>query len=91
MMRTVNDVVRESRNRNVELSVIVRQVREKSIALADGETEDVTNPVTGEITQRERWIWCPKSQVQRPAPAAKPGDVESVIVPEWLAKDRGLI
>lgn len=90
-MRTVNHVVREARNRNVELSVIMRQVRTASIALADGKTEDVTNPVTGEITQRERWIWCPKSQVQRPAPAAKPGEAETVLIPEWLAKDRGLI
>lgn len=52
--------------------------RDKSIAVADGTTEQ------HEGREREKWFWLPKSQVEV-------NDDGTVTMPEWLAKERGLI
>lgn len=63
--------------RTVDISCVVRQTREKAIAVADGTTDP-------EHDDREKWFWLPRSQVTV-------NEDGTVTMPEWLAKERGLI
>lgn len=85
----------------VEVAAVVRGLKPRAIALADGTTEDWQDPRTGEITQREKWFWIPKSKLglREPGERGRPLDLEQVTrgqhviatLPAWLAKERGMI
>ena len=70
----------------IEIECQIQQDREKAIAITDGTTEEATN-AKGETYKRLKWIWLPKSQVTL-VPNGKNWIVK---MPEWLAKDKGLI
>lgn len=76
---------------STELAVIVRDVREKSIAVSDGTTEDWQDPRTGEIREREKWFWLPRSQITLVTGWLEKGGAVTLAVPEWLAKQGGLV
>lgn len=59
----------------VDIAGILIEVREKSIWLNDGTTK----------------VWLPLSQVEVDTPGAAAGHSVSVAMPEWLAKEKGLI
>lgn len=59
------------------------EVREKAVVIADGTTEEVVDRRTGEIVTREKWFYLPRQFVRI--------GKGIVSIPEWLAKDRGLI
>lgn len=65
----------------IEIACEVRAEREKAIAVADGTMEPRDDGRKGE---REKWFWLPRSQVE----VNQDG---TVTMPEWLAKEKGLI
>lgn len=69
----------------IDIACKVVRETEKGIAIADGTTEQHTDPKTGEITEREKWTWLPKSQVEVNT------DEGTVTMPEWLATEKGLV
>ncbi len=73
----------------MQATVIVRDVKEKSIAFWRGGTRVSINPMTGCASCREIWTWIPLCHVERPEPAAA-GQPERVIVDEWAARRAGL-
>jgi hypothetical protein len=49
---------------------------------------------TGEITEGEDWVWLPRSQLSAADDGVwppEPRTTRKISMPEWLAKDRGLI
>jgi hypothetical protein len=98
-MRTFNQWARgAARNRATpmtEATVIYRDAREKMIAVSDGTTEEHIDKSTGEIREREKWTWLPKSQIRfedvHDLSTLVPGKAYTLWLPEWLAKDRKLI
>lgn len=78
----------------VEATVYVRRetTSGKAWLVWDGVSkETVPDTRYGGHREREKWAVLPKSMVRRPAPAEKRSAAETVELPEWLAKDRGLI
>lgn len=67
-----------------DIACKVMRTTDKGVAIADGTTEDFTDPKTGEVTLRDKWFWLPKSQVEI-------NDDGTITLPEWLAQERGLI
>lgn len=74
-----------------DISCVVRQVREKAIAVADGATTEYTDPRTGEVTEREKWYFLPLSQIEVDPTDYDVGDTVTVTMPEWLATHKGLV
>ncbi len=62
----------------VDIECTIATERDLSIAVADGTME----PYEG--GERLKWVWLPKSQIEIN------GD-GTVTMPEWLAKEKGLI
>lgn len=67
-----------------EIACRLVEVRNQAIVIADGTLEDVVNRHTGELTTREKWFFLPRCFVEITGRG-------TVKMPEWLAKDRGLI
>ena len=84
-----------------DFAAVVKDVKDRAIALADGTTGDWTDPRTGEVTSREKWFWLPKSQLRlaEPGPRGRPIPLDAVskglavtaTIPQWLAKEKGLL
>lgn len=78
-----------------EVACVVRRVRADSIAVADGTMLKVVDERTGQQKLREQWFFLPRSQVTIEGlddlDALEPGQPVVVHLPEWLARNRGLI
>ena len=77
---------RERNDTPVDISCYVRQ-----LAVWDGTSmQDRADRRTGIIRPQEKWVFLPMSLL---GPLTLPGHGEPAIIPipEWLAKDRGLI
>jgi hypothetical protein len=61
----------------VDLTLTVRADRPKSVA------------VTDDTKVGAKWVWLPKSQIEIVGLAA--GNTVQITMPEWLAKDKGLL
>lgn len=61
---------------------------EKALLVTDGTTKKFKNPVDGTETDEQQKCWLPKSQVEF---IHKDGGLIEVTLPEWLAKEKGLI
>ena len=61
-----------------DIACRVRRETDDAIAIADGSTLP---------DGRERWTWLPKSQVE----IERSEKIDTVTMPEWLAKKKGLI
>lgn len=61
----------------VDLTLVIRDERPKAIA------------VTDDAKPGCKWIWLPKSQVEIVAQGV--GGVCQITMPEWLAKEKGLV
>lgn len=68
-----------------DISVQVRQIRDKSIAVADG---TMTERDGREV---EQWFFLPLSQIEVDPEDYASGDTVTVTLPEWLATEKGLI
>jgi hypothetical protein len=68
----------------VDIACKVVRETEKAIAITDGTTEEHADPRTGEITQRDKWFWIPKSQCEV-------NDDGTVTMPERVATEKGLV
>lgn len=70
------------------VEVAVRVAQDKpgaaSIAVTDGTTEQKDGK------ERPKWFWIPRSQLMQPLSPDRDGGV-TLVIPEWLALDRGLI
>jgi len=71
--------LRTSGREVVDISAEKRHEKELAIAIWQGEYEK-----TPSGRDKEKWIWLPKSQIE------DNGD-GTFTMPEWLAKDKGLI
>lgn len=68
-----------------DVSVQVRQLRDKAIAVADGTMTE------REGKEVEQWFWVPLSQIEVDPSEYAVGDTVTVTLPEWLATDKGLV
>jgi hypothetical protein len=69
----------------VEIECMIQSEREKAVAVTDGTEED--HEYNGKVTKRLKWFWLPKSQI-----ALVPNGKNWIVkMPEWLAKEKGLI
>lgn len=70
----------------VDIACEIRQddPTKKAIAVADGTMEEVVDQRTGEVTEREKWFWLPRSQIEIDGEG-------TVTLPDWLAREKGLI
>ncbi len=75
----------------VDIECTVRQVREKSLAIADGTTETLTDPGTGQSREREKWFFLPLSLIEVEPADYQAGSAVVVTLPQWKAKEIGLI
>lgn len=83
------------RNSKVEVTAIIREVRDASLKITDGTMTDITDRSTGEIIKREKWHFLPKSQVEIEGhdmedAAELVGRTITILVPIWLAEEKGL-
>lgn len=78
-------------SRLTDISCQVRQVRDKSIAVADGTTEEAADRRTGELRQREKWFWLPLYAIEVDPADYDVGDTVTVTLPEAIAREKGLI
>ena len=67
----------------VDIECEIAQEREKAIAITDG-TETVWE---GHTRPSLKWFWLPRSQIT----VAQDGTRTIVTLPQWLAKEKGLI
>lgn len=67
-----------------DIACKVMRTTEKGIAVADGTMEEIADRETGEVKEREKWFWLPKSQVEV-------NDDGTITLPEWLAQEKGMI
>ena len=69
---------------------IARRERDKlAIAFTDGTMQEVEDRIGGGTYHREKWLWLPKSRI-----LIEDEDKDcwcTVHVPEWLAKEKGLL
>jgi hypothetical protein len=60
----------------IDLRLLLRSERPNSIAVSDPSST------------AEKWIWLPKSQIEF---EKKAGGLIEIKIPEWLARDKGLV
>jgi hypothetical protein len=78
----MNDIPLKRRQRPLtDIECQIREERENAIAIATGATHFFNGK------EREKWFWLPRSLIEiEPA-----GDKFIVTLPDWLARDKGLI
>ena len=75
--------------KRVEVTVIVRYCKGKSLGIWQGEYEPIKFR-DGTSGQRELWHWLPVSQVERQTDVIT-GKEETISLPEWLATAKGFV
>ncbi len=78
----------------IEIACDIRALTQTQIAIWDGRTAEKVDKKTGEITEGEDWVWLPRSQLSAADDGVwppEPRTTRKISMPEWLAKDRGLI
>ncbi|MDX2307099.1 MAG: hypothetical protein NW216_02555 [Hyphomicrobium sp.] len=75
------------------LTAEIRTSTERGLALFQGDTHDVVDERTGEITTRDHFVWVPKSQVTiaREWRGPKGERMAEIEMPEWLAKEKEMV
>lgn len=76
---------------DIKIFIIVRASTERGLALYQGASREYVDETTGEITTKEHWHWVAKSLVTRLDARPRRGQPELVRMPEWLAKEKGLL
>lgn len=84
------------RSSKIEVTAIIREVREASLKITDGTMVDFPDKRTGEIQKREVWHFLPKSQVEIEGHEMEDagelvGKTVTLLVPEWLCEEKGLV
>lgn len=80
------------KGRSIEVTGIVRMIKGKGLAIFAGELADSVDERTGQISQREVWVWLPLAKVARDCdPETITGKAETLTIPEWLAQMKGLV
>lgn len=75
----------------IDITLEIRMDDDSKMAVAfwNGEYENLSN---GDDWKEERWVWLPRSKIDyEPAKSAGDSRVYNVTMPEWLAKEKGLI
>ena len=72
----------------VQIECQIIEEREKAIKVTDGTTEEYQDRQTGETHVGTKWFWIPRSQILG---LEREGDKVTLTLPEWLAKEKGLI
>ena len=80
----------------IEVTATILEVREKSVKITDGTTKAFTDRETGEVIDRPLWFFLPLSQIEIEGEdiddiAAFVGRTLTLLVPVWLATEKGLI
>lgn len=84
------------RNEKIEVSATILEVRDLSVKITDGTTKDFTDRETGEVIKRPVWFFLPKSQVEIEGSDMEDigefiGKTVTLLVPQWLAEEKGLV
>lgn len=71
----------------------IRQSTERGLAIYQGEKHDVMDERTGEIVERDHYVWLPRSQVtiEREWRGSNGERMAEIDVPEWLAREKDLV
>jgi hypothetical protein len=64
--------------------------RDNAILIEDGTMTENIDKETGEITEKPKQFWIPRSQIKKIEPAAD-GNGSIVTMTDWIAKKAGLI
>ena len=77
----------------VTITAEIRHTTERGLALFQGATHEVVDERTGEIRERDHFVWLPKSRVEiaREWRGSKGERMAEIEVPEWLAKEKELV
>lgn len=81
---------RTSQTVEIECRIAKDDEKQNAIAIIDGSTEEIVNKNTGEITERPKWTWIPRSQITK-IEASPDGKTSTVTMSEWIAGKVGLI
>ena len=74
-----------------DIAVRVVKITDKAIAVADGTMEQITDRTTGEVSERVRWFWFPKSLIEVDPEDYESGDDVVITVPERIATEKELV
>lgn len=81
----------------ITITTTLVQETDKAFALWDGAMHEITDSATGEVTDRRHFEWVPRSQVtitkrtNGSDDRGRPVVLVEVDLPEWLAREKGLI
>lgn len=77
----------------VTITAEIRHTTERGFALFQGERHEVVDERTGEIVERDHFVWVPKSQVTitREWRGSQGERFAEVTIPEWMAKQKGMV
>lgn len=76
-----------------ELTAEIRQSTDKGLAIFQGERHDVVDERTGEIVERDHFVWLPRklTTIKREWRDADGRRMAEIEIPEWLARKKELI
>lgn len=77
----------------ITITAEIRRTTERGLALFQGERREVMDERTGELTMRDEFVWLAKSQatIRREWSGPKGERLAEIELPEWVAKERGLV
>ena len=77
----------------ISITAEIRNTTDRGIALFQGDRHEVVDERTGEVVERDHFVWLPKSQITitREWRGENNERMAEIDVPEWLAKEKELI
>lgn len=77
----------------ITITAEIRQGTERGLAIFQGHRHEVMDERTGELVERDHFVWLPKRQVTITREWRGKGNerLAEIEMPEWLAKERGLV
>lgn len=76
-----------------EFTAEIRNSTDKGLAIFQGETHEVVDERTGEIIERDHFVWLPKklTTIRREWRDRNNRRMAELEIPEWLAKEKELL
>lgn len=76
-----------------EFTAEIRNSTDKGLAIFQGETHEVVDERTGEIIERDHFVWLPKklTTIRREWRDRDNRRMAELEIPEWLAKEKELL
>lgn len=77
----------------ITITAEIRHTTERGIAIFQGDRHEMMDERTGELVERDHFVWLPKAQVTICREMRGKGGerIAEIELPEWLARERGLV